>query len=63
MYPTSLPRPRSGFSALIYEKNKLFVIGGNDGRILNKVEMLDLETSQWKKLARMGTKRDELAVT
>jgi influenza virus NS1A-binding protein len=56
-------RPRSGFSSIVYDDSLLYIIGGNDGRILNKVEALDLNTNTWKKFARMKTKRDELAVT
>jgi N-acetylneuraminic acid mutarotase len=63
MFSTSLLRSRSGFSAIVYEDKYLFVVGGNDGRILNKVEALDLDTYEWRKFARMHTKRDELAVT
>jgi influenza virus NS1A-binding protein len=39
------------------------VVGGNDGRVLNKVDVLDIDTLQWEKMPNMLMKRDELAVT
>ena len=40
-----LRKPRSGFAAvsLKYE-NKIYIIGGNDGRVQNRVECLNLTT-------------------
>ena len=58
--PLKMLKAKSGFSALTIN-SKVFVIGGNDGHILNKCEVLDLETEEWTALSRMKTKRDELA--
>lgn len=55
-------KPRSGFAA-VYLENKIVVIGGNDGRVLNKVHSLDLKSLTWKKLPRLIMPRDELAAT
>ena len=43
----------------------MFLIGGNDGHILNKVEMLDFSITDpsWTITSHMKIKRDELAVT
>jgi hypothetical protein len=57
-----LPNPRSGFAAFNIG-NKIIVVGGNDGRVLNKVDVLDIETMTWSKMPNMLMKRDELAVT
>ena len=56
-----MPKPRSGFAALVKD-DKLFVIGGNDGKVLNSTEYLDLNTYKWNKLPPLIHKRDELAV-
>ncbi len=42
-------------------ENKIYVIGGNDGRVQNRVECLNLITKQWSKVPKMNMKRDELA--
>jgi N-acetylneuraminic acid mutarotase len=57
-----LPKPRSGFSAFSIG-NKIVLVGGNDGRVLNKVDVYDTKTSKWDKMPSMIMKRDELAVT
>lgn len=62
MIKQTLPKPRSGFSGLALE-NKLIIVGGNDGHVLNTVDALVLDTMTWEKLPPMITKRDELAVT
>jgi hypothetical protein len=36
-------------------------VGGNDGRVLNRVDILDLDNMKWEKLANMLVRRDELA--
>lgn len=42
---------------------KLFLIGGNDGRVLNQVEVLDFAEGRWSSLPvkPMRHRRDELA--
>jgi len=55
-----LRKPRSGF-ALVQLEEKLVVIGGNDGRVQNRVECMNLKTRHWSKLPKMNMKRDELA--
>ncbi|CDW82034.1 kelch motif family protein [Stylonychia lemnae] len=57
----SLQKPRSGFASVCIQ-NQLLLIGGNDGKVLNKVDALDLQTHQWAKLPNMLKARDELAV-
>jgi hypothetical protein len=37
------------------------IIGGNDGRVQNRVECLNLQNGMWSKLPKMNMKRDELA--
>jgi hypothetical protein len=40
-----LRKPRSGFAAIsLRHENKVFIIGGNDGRVQNRVECLNLNT-------------------
>ncbi|CAI2375158.1 unnamed protein product [Moneuplotes crassus] len=55
-----LPKPMSGFSALCMV-NKIYIIGGNDGKIRNNVECFDLETKEWTQLSPLNQKRDELS--
>ena len=43
--------------------NKIIVVGGNDGHVLNKVDVLDLVSFKWEKLPSMIMRRDEHAVT
>jgi hypothetical protein len=57
-----LTKPKSGFAAL-YLSNKIVIIGGNDGHVLNRVEALDLVSLKWGQLPSMLTRRDELAAT
>jgi hypothetical protein len=38
------------------------IIGGNDGKVLNSVDALNLETLTWHKMSSMNFSRDELAV-
>ena len=55
-------KPRSGFAAVtLKNENKIYVIGGNDGRVQNRVECLNLNTKLWSKIPKMNMKRDELA--
>jgi N-acetylneuraminic acid mutarotase len=57
-----LRKPRSGFAAVgLKNESKIYVIGGNDGRVQNRVECLNLITKQWSKIPKMNMKRDELA--
>lgn len=39
----------SGFAAVVINQ-KLYIVGGNDGKIRQKVYCLDLETKEWKTL-------------
>ena len=40
-----LRKPRSGFAAIkLKEYNLITIIGGNDGRVQNRVEALDIKT-------------------
>ena len=41
----------------------MIVIGGNDGRVQNRVECLNIKTGSWAKMPKMHLKRDELAAT
>ncbi len=41
----------------------IVVIGGNDGKVLSRVDSLDLKTLSWSKLPSLNQARDELAVT
>ena len=57
-----LRKPRSGFAAVyLRSENKIYIIGGNDGRVQHRVECLNLNTKQWTKIPKMNMKRDELA--
>lgn len=58
-----LPSPRSGFSNVLLNYKQLIVIGGNDGQVLDNVDLLNLATGEWSLLPPMSIKRDELAVT
>ncbi len=35
-------KPRSGFAAVMIDKSKVMIIGGNDGRVQNRVECLNM---------------------
>lgn len=37
------------------------MIGGNDGKVLNQVEVLEFPAGKWRSVAPMNCKRDELA--
>ena len=59
-------KAKSGFSSVFYRNqsknmNNVFVIGGNDGQVQNRVEFLNLNDMQWHKCASMLNRRDELA--
>ena len=55
-------KPRSGFAVIhMREHGKVMVIGGNDGRVQNRVECLNIKTGGWSKMPKMNMKRDELA--
>jgi hypothetical protein len=41
----------------------IYVIGGNDGKVLSSVDALNLKTLTWHKMASMSINRDELAVS
>ena len=58
-----IPSARSGFSNVLLSENQLIIIGGNDGQVLENVNLLNLATGEWSELPSMMTKRDELAVT
>jgi len=53
-----LPRVRSSFAAVSIQ-NLVYVCGGTDGKVLNSLEILDLTTNKWSKLASMSNKREE----
>lgn len=55
-----LPKPVSGFAAVCIS-NKVYIIGGNDGKIRNQVNWLDIDTMQWSLLPPLISKRDELS--
>lgn len=57
-----LTRPMSGFAAVCVA-NKVYVIGGNDGKIRKEVEVLDLESKCWNIMPSLNQQRDELAAT
>jgi hypothetical protein len=59
----TMPTPRSGFSCGLLNEKQLITIGGNDGQVLDSVDLLNLTTGMWSELPKMSTKRDELAVT
>lgn len=60
-------KPKSGFATVYlpkFGKNQaeaIFVIGGNDGQVQNRVEFLSLRDFEWHKSPSMLTRRDELA--
>lgn len=56
-----LPKARSGFASLQYGNN-ILIIGGNDGKVLRNVDMLDLDLKKWIKYPSLLIPRDELAV-
>lgn len=57
-----LRKPRSGFAAVaLRNEDKIFIFGGHDGRVQNRVECLNLTTTLWTKIPKMNMKRDELA--
>lgn len=58
-----MPSPRSGFSCALLNEKQLMTIGGNDGQVLDNVDLLNFSTGIWSELPQMSTKRDELAVT
>lgn len=58
-----LPSSRSGFSTVLLNEKQLIVIGGNDGQVLDCMDILNLQTGEWSQLPSMHIKRDELAVT
>ena len=55
-----LTKGRSGFGCVVHD-GAVYVIGGNDGRVLNKVEKWNGAEKKWEKVGRMSVKRDELA--
>ena len=59
----NLPRPRSGFSCCILNDNFIFIVGGNDGSVLDSVQCYDIKNQIWNDMPSLNTKRDELAVT
>lgn len=40
----------------------IVAIGGNDGKVLSRVDSLDLKSLTWAKLPSLSIARDELAV-
>jgi len=40
----NLPKARSGFSSCIVNDTQIFVIGGNDGNVVQNVDIFDLVT-------------------
>jgi len=58
-----LPRPRSGFATCIVNENLIFVVGGNDSSVLDKVDVFDLDKKKWNIYPSLWVKWDELAMT
>jgi len=58
----TLPSARSGFSNVLINDNQLIVVGGNDGQVLNRMDLLNLKTGVWSEMPSMHTKRDELSI-
>ena len=52
----------SGFAAVCIN-NKVYIIGGNDGKIRSQVDCLDLDTKLWTSIASLNLRRDEVAAT
>lgn len=56
----NLPKPTSGLAA-VCTGNKVYIVGGNDGKIRQQVDCLDVETKEWSVLPPLNIKRDELS--
>ena len=70
-----MTKAKSGFACVTMESSKflespgkddkssqlIYLIGGNDGKVLNQVEILEYPSCVWKQAAPMLHKRDELA--
>jgi N-acetylneuraminic acid mutarotase len=57
----TLPKPRSGFACVQIDNKLIIVIGGNDGKVLSRVDVLNVQTMEWSKLPSMNMMRDEMA--
>lgn len=58
-----LDNKKSGFSALVYKKKKVYIAGGNDGdNILSNFEKIDLKTMKKTTLSNLQIRRDELSL-
>lgn len=57
-----LIKGRSGFGTVKTNESTVLFIGGNDGKVTNTVEKLDLKTMKMSELAPLNSTRDELAV-
>ena len=57
-----LIKGRSGFGTVKTNESTVLFIGGNDGKVTNTVEKLDLKTMKISELAPLNSTRDELAV-
>ena len=51
-----LPKPISGFAS-VSTGNKIYIIGGNDGKIRSQVNWLDIETMEWSTLSPLNIKK------
>ena len=71
----SMTRAKSGFACVSVKVKKplaspardekveqqIYLIGGNDGKVLNTVEILEYPACSWKQMTPMNHRRDELA--
>mmetsp|Transcript_13612 Transcript_13612/g.9794 ORF Transcript_13612/g.9794 Transcript_13612/m.9794 type:complete len:191 (+) Transcript_13612:548-1120(+) len=62
MCKSVLPKARSGFAAFA-AGSKIVIVGGNDGKVLSRVDVWDPASGKWESMPKMLVKRDELAVT
>ncbi|CAF1065334.1 unnamed protein product [Rotaria sordida] len=53
---TSFSRPKQALGIAVVN-NKLYIIGGFNGKFLNEMEKYDTETNKWKKCSPLRTKR------
>eukprot|EP00356_Strombidium_inclinatum_P001293 CAMPEP_0170510698 /NCGR_PEP_ID=MMETSP0208-20121228/65905_1 /TAXON_ID=197538 /ORGANISM="Strombidium inclinatum, Strain S3" /LENGTH=242 /DNA_ID=CAMNT_0010794183 /DNA_START=2216 /DNA_END=2947 /DNA_ORIENTATION=- len=55
-------KAKSGFASIYHpESQALYIFGGNDGSVQNRVEYMDLRNFTWHKRESMLNRRDELA--
>lgn len=39
-----MPKPRSGFAAVSYKNERVYIMGGNDGRVQNRCDYFSVST-------------------